>query len=86
MGVRGRGNSTAPLAMLDENLVRADLSDAYRIYATDRRKAIYEIKFPETALGGVGRGQTKVRQIGEPSEPIPDRFTLSTARLTGKSE
>jgi hypothetical protein len=42
------------------------------------RKDAYERLHPETALGGVGRGQKKVRQIAEPSEDdIPERFTAA---------
>lgn len=57
-----------------------------RLYAIDRRKVIYEDLFPETKVGVFHGNQHHggVRQNGE--DHIPDRFTLSTAKLTGRSE
>ena len=47
----------------------------------------YEREFPETALGGVGRGQKKVRHSGEPlSVEVPERFTKETAKIADMSE
>jgi ParB family chromosome partitioning protein len=74
----------AELAMLDENLRRANYSPIEDSQAIARRKEIYEILHPEARLGGAGTGREKVRQVGE---AIPaDRFTLATAKATGRSE
>lgn len=48
-----------------------------------RRKEAYEALHPETKLGE--NQHTRVRQVGEPSEPV-DRFTADTAAKTGQSE
>lgn len=71
----------AELAMIDENLCRAELSPADRASQTARRKAIYEELHPETRLGE--NQHTRVRQVGEPSV---ERFTAETASAIGKSE
>jgi hypothetical protein len=73
----------AELVVIDENLMRVDLTPAQRSIATKRKKEIYEGWYPETALGALGRGQTKVRQVGEPSAP---RYSTDTAIKTGRSE
>ncbi len=74
----------AELAMIDENLQRAELTPAERASYTARRKAIYETLHPETVLGAaLKRGvESPYRQVGETA----DRFTASTAEATGKSE
>ena len=74
----------AELAMLDENLMRAELSPADRARSTARRKAIYLELHPETRSGATGSGREKVRQVGE-AEPAK-RFTAGTAAATGRSE
>lgn len=66
----------------DENLCRAELTDAQRARFTAERKKWYEIKHPETRNGATGRGRDKVRQVGEPYA----RFTDDTAKATGRSE
>ena len=73
----------AELAMIDENLCRAELSAAARAAATARRKAIYEALHPETKHGAIGNGREKSRQVGDSTD---ERFTSSTATATGKSE
>lgn len=74
----------AELAMIDENLCRAELSPSDRARQTARRKEIYEELHPETINGASGIGREKVRQVGE---AIPaDRFTAETASATGRSE
>jgi ParB-like chromosome segregation protein Spo0J len=76
----------AELAMIDENLCRAELSPADRATTTIRRKRIYEELHPETRPtneGGGGRKNATRRQLGD---DIADRFTASTAAATGKSE
>jgi ParB-like chromosome segregation protein Spo0J len=44
----------AELAMIDENLCRAELSPAEAAYQSDRRKEIYEQLHPETRRGAAG--------------------------------
>ena len=72
----------AELAMIDENLCRAELSPAEAAYQTDRRKEIYEKLHPETRNGATGGGHNQLRQIGEAA----DRFTADTAKKTGRPE
>ena len=72
----------AELAMIDENLMRAELSPADRASGTARRKAIYLELHPETANGATGGGHNQLRQVGEAA----DRFTAETASATGRSE
>ncbi|MGB3389410.1 MAG: ParB N-terminal domain-containing protein [Pseudaminobacter sp.] len=78
----------AELAMIDENLMRNELSTAERADATARRKAIYEQLHPEARHGG-DRSEAS-RQVGDlksQSENNPvDRFTAETAAATGRSE
>lgn len=75
----------AELAMIDENLCRAELSASDRASYTARRKAIYEEKHPDTGHGTPGVS----RQVGDTRERGDDnvvRFTADTAGKTGKSE
>lgn len=69
----------AELAMIDENLCRAELSPSDRASQTARRKAIYEELHPETRHG---ENQWS-RQVGESTV---ERFTSETATAIGKSE
>lgn len=71
----------AELAMIDENLMRSELSPALRAQQTSRRKAIYEELHPETAHGG-DRGAS--RQVGDLNDA--ERFSTETAAATGRSE
>jgi len=75
----------AELAMIDENLVRAELSVVDRARQTARRKAIFLILHPETANEAFHGNQHigGVRQVGE--DQI-ERFTANTAAATGHSE
>jgi len=82
----------AELAMIDENLCRAELSPAERGAQTARRKAIYLELHPQTAHGGdrSSEHQGSSRQLGDlksvnENNPI-DRFTAETAAATGRSE
>jgi hypothetical protein len=68
----------AELAMIDENLCRAELSPADRASQTARRKAIYEELHPETKHGG----EPSRKDCDLPAE----RFTASTAAVIGRSE
>jgi hypothetical protein len=54
-----------------------------RVYAVDRRKELYELLFPTTANGG-DRRSTSSQLLR--SETEVERFTLNTAKATGKSE
>lgn len=72
----------AELAMIDENLCRAELSPADRASQTARRKAIYLELHPETAeyvAGGKGNG-TAANVAAVPA------FATATAEATGKAE
>lgn len=69
----------AELAMIDENLCRAELSASDRATQTARRKAIYEDLHPETRHGG-DRGQVAKFATCE------DRFTSATSKAIGRSE
>ena len=66
----------AELAMIDENLCRAELSPAERAKQTARRKTIYEELHPETANGS--NQHTRVGQLVQPS------FADATAAAIGK--
>lgn len=70
----------AEIAMIDENLSRAELSPADRAAQTARRKVLYEKKHPGTAHGV--NQHDRSRQVGDSSE----RFTADAAAATGKSE
>lgn len=72
----------AELAMIDENLCRADLSPAERSAQTARRKVLYEELHPSTKHGGNLEG-AGVAKLATPEEP---RFTAATAEATGRSE
>ncbi|MCW5706113.1 hypothetical protein [Shinella sp.] len=49
------------------------------VYATHRRKEVYERLFPETVHGASGNGREKSRNYCDSTEE-PERFTLSTAK------
>lgn len=72
----------AELAMIDENLCRAELTPSDRARQTARRKEIYEALHPETKHGGNLEG-AGVANLATPETP---RFTETTARITGQSE
>jgi N6-adenosine-specific RNA methylase IME4 len=74
----------AELALIDENLIRNELSPAERAMAVARRKKIYEALHPETkrAANKDQDGKFKPsRQVGD-----TERFTKATAKATGGSE
>jgi ParB/RepB/Spo0J family partition protein len=75
------GDEDAELAMIDENLCRAELGAADRAKYTARRKAIYLSRHPETARG---KARAKEIQKLELSDRVPS-FVNNTAALTGKS-
>jgi ParB-like chromosome segregation protein Spo0J len=68
----------AELAMIDENLCRAELSPAERARQTARRRAIYQELHPETKRGGDHKSGA--------AASITDSFTEQTAKATGRSE
>lgn len=73
----------AELAMIDENLCRAELSPADRAKQTARRKELYLELHPETAQGSPGVS----RQVGDTHERTEkERFTEATAKVVGISE
>lgn len=69
----------AELAMIDENLCRAELSPADRASQTARRKAIYLELHPETAHGGD-------RKSDQVAEFATRSFVAETAEAVGKAE
>lgn len=73
----------AELAMIDENLCRAELSPSDRARQTARRKEIYEALHPETRREATLKQGDHLpsRQVGE-----TERFTADTAKATGSSE
>ncbi|RVN04071.1 ParB/RepB/Spo0J family partition protein [Sinorhizobium meliloti] len=76
-------DTTAEMAMIDENLRRKECTAAELSYQTARRKELYELLFPTTANGG-DRRSTSSQLLR--SENEVERFTLNTAKATGKSE
>lgn len=84
----------AEMAMIDENLVRAELSPAERSSQTARRKAIYEELHPE-AKHGENLGKARVAKLatqknaeedGSSITPSTPSFAAATAAATGQSE
>jgi ParB/RepB/Spo0J family partition protein len=73
----GLDADVAELIEIDENLIRADLTDAERAMHLARRKALYEKAHPETKHGAVGRGRKK-------SSQNENSFVADTASKTGK--
>ncbi|WP_144706019.1 hypothetical protein [Aminobacter sp. J44] len=72
----------AELAMIDENLCRAELSPADRAKQTARRKAIYLQLHPETAHGAAG-AEARWNAMDNLSTAS---FAAETARVTGQNE
>ena len=67
--------------MIDENLMRTDLSPAERSKAVAERKSIYEDLHPETKHRT--NQHERSRQIGDSSA---ERFTAETAKAVGRPE
>ena len=72
----------AELAMIDENLCRAELSPAEAAYQTSRRKEIYEALHPEA------RAQVRQAHIkhGAAADNLSPAFTDATAEATGRDK
>lgn len=81
--VRTDGDLEAELALIDENLIRADLSPAERAASIARRKVLYETLHPEATHGGDRRSS---RQVGDLKSAASSRFTAATAVATGLGE
>ena len=79
--VVGDDDLHAELAMIDENLCRAELTPSDRARQTARRKAIYLEMHPET---GRGKANAKEIQSLDASERVP-AFVDATATITGRS-
>jgi len=75
----------AELAMIDENLCRAELSPSDRARQTARRKAIYE-ELNGPAKANSARAANAVMGRGDVNEHYSPTFVASTAALTGQSE
>ena len=76
----------AELAMIDENLMRAELSPSERAQQTARRKTIYEELHPETKRESTLKKGDELpsRQVGDSGKV--DRFSAETALASGRSE
>ena len=72
----------AELAMIDENLMRAELSATERSRQTARRKAIYLELHPETAAGAAGADA----RWNATDNLSTASFAAETAKATGKDE
>lgn len=76
----------AELAMIDENLCRAELPPSDRAKQTARRKAIYiEINGPSKAVGGYASAVAQGREVADDNLSLAS-FTADTAKLTGKDQ
>ena len=71
------------LAMIDENLLRNELTALERSEQTARRKEIYEVKYPETKKGGDQKSEEiKEKKSSLRSDP-PKPFVEATAEKLG---
>jgi ParB/RepB/Spo0J family partition protein len=76
----------AELAMIDENLMRAELTAADRAATTARRKAIYLELHPETAVGPAQAAGMN-RSVGNNvADNLSVTFAVETAKATGRDE
>lgn len=85
--VTNLSDNMAELAMIEENMARTDLKPAEFVYATARRKVLYELEFPETKRGAFNQHTSATRHNGDKqSSPEVDRFTKTAAEISGKGE
>lgn len=77
----------AELAMIDENLFRADLSPSERVAQTARRKFLYEALHPKAKHGATLENVQVAKLATRESivSPVPS-FAAATAAATGQSE
>ena len=71
----------AELAMIDENLCRAELSPSERAQQTARRKAIYVAIYPETE-----HGANAIGPCGQFGHTVDASFSANTAKATNQAE
>jgi DNA modification methylase len=64
---------------LEENTQRKGFDRLEVAEGLKRYKELYEEKYPETKVGGAGKGRPK-------EDDAPDRFTLAAKRVLGQSE
>ena len=76
----------AELAMIDENIVRTNLSPVDEARQFRRRKEIYEALFPEASASRKRARGMNVSKGNRVTEKDTASFTSSTAAATGKSE
>lgn len=79
----------AELAMIDENLCRAELGEMDRARQSARRKAIYLILHPKAAPGAVagfrGNQHTSPNEVNSQFDNLPPSFGEAQAAITGQS-
>lgn len=73
----------AELAMIDENLCRAELSPADRAKQTVRRKEIYEELHPEAKAGNVRAQAANIAMGHDVDDNLTPTFTQDTSNKTG---
>jgi ParB family transcriptional regulator, chromosome partitioning protein len=80
--LEGLDADDAELREIDENLIRADLTDAERAAHHARRQELHQQKHPETKHGGDRKSKKSSGQNGHSNE----RYTKETVAQTGESE
>ncbi|TAK50258.1 MAG: hypothetical protein EPO23_03365 [Xanthobacteraceae bacterium] len=89
--IREMDDLRAELALIDENLVRNDLSAAERSAAQARRKALWQELHPETRNGAAGKYRSKsqlqsqLAQVEQAGERPAARYDEAAAQSIGQS-